>query len=939
MYKNIFDAISKEFSGEIAKQNVISIHYSDVWSDYKSFRKTAQWCVDKMKKIGLDEVELIPHKADGRSKLGIVTPPEAWDAYDAKLEIVLPNGTKRVIADYRSNPVSLAMYSAPTNGVVEAEVIDLDMVKKQSDLKGKIVLSYKSGIVDYVMKNGAIGLILDSVSQPWVSGKRMKETDAVYWHNNCFVPKNKYGGFAFVVSPAEGEKLREILRRNIKVIARAYVNTKLYSGEVYTVTGIIPGVDSKYKREEILVFSHLYEVGANDNASGCGVNLEVARTLVSLIKNKILPEPRRTIRFILGCEICGLLSFFRTKENKDLKVIAGINLDMVGEDEDKTSATLVVGKSLPSNPSFVNDFLVRLIEETYNWQPFRWKEGGYAISDDDSFISHPSIGVPTPSLMYINDRFYHSDKDTPDKVSVISLKRAGAVAGTYLYFFANAGLNQAYWLGEDILRRAKNRLIKEVQNSLTKFTGNVNIDFESLNKKLNYLINIETSALSNLSKLVVSKWDKGLLRDYIHKLSEDLRESIRKFYKDKVITLYHTGCVSIKEVINLYKEDEVDKGNILEKNKLAHSLIPEQTFSGIPISWLFCEKDTENFGKISKEIPNVRINEILSWVDGKRTILEIFNIISLVNKINLKDLIKFFKLMSRYGYIRFKKNERIKKQELIKDLKSMGIRKGDVLFVHSSLSSIGLVEGGADTVVEALIESVGKEGLIIVPTLSWSFLGNYFAFNPKKTPSRVGEITNALLKRKDAFRSEHPTHSIGAVGKGAEELVKGHTGSTFAKDSPYGKYVRLNAKIIFIGTGIGCNTTLHAVEDWLDLPYLTTERAIVERTDGREEIVKVTKSPSGCRDFYKKDSKIEKVFKESGIIKEGKLGNADVIMMKARDVVNTTIREIEKGKLDILLCDNPKCKFCTNGKKLLQKNKDKIMKNIEELKKIGLYSG
>ncbi|MFH1824547.1 MAG: AAC(3) family N-acetyltransferase [Candidatus Firestonebacteria bacterium] len=689
MYKNIFEAVSKEFSGKIAKQNIAKIHYSD--------KETAKWCADKMREIGLAEVELISCH----------------------------------------------------------------------------------GIID-------------------------------------------------------------------------------------TITGVIPGVNEKKKGEEILVISH-------DNASGCRVSLEVARTLVNLINKKILLKPERTIRFILMHKIFALASFFKAKKNKNLKIIAGINLDIAGEDEDKAGTNLVIGKSCPSFPSYVNDFLVRLIEET--------------------------------------------DKDTPDNV--------GVVIGTCLYFFATSGLHHVCWLGEEMVTRARTRLFKNIQDSFTKFTGSINVNLESFNKRLNYLMNIETNALSDLLKLVINKGDKVSLRNYVHKLSDDLRESVEKFYKDIVINLYNMRCVSLKEVINLYNKN--NNKHILKENKFAHSLIPEQTFSGIPLSWILSEKDS---------------NVMLNWVDGKRTIAEIFNIISLINKIKLKDLIKFFKYMGKNGYIKFKKNDRIKKQEIIKDLKKMGIKKRDVLFVHSSFKSIGVVEGGAETVVEALVECVGKEGIVIVPTLSFSFLGGYYAFNPKKTPSRVGEITNALLRRKDVFRSEHPTHSISAVGKGAGELVTGHKGSTFAKESPYGKYVKLNAKVIFIGTGLGCNTTLHAIEDWLDLPYLTTEKAIVERDAGmagKEEIVKVTKSPSGCRDFYKKDSKIEKVFKKSGIIKKSSLGNADVVIIRAKDIVNTTIREIEKGRLDILLCDNPKCKFCTNGKKLLKKNQTHIMKKIKELKKIGLY--
>ncbi|MFH1074898.1 MAG: AAC(3) family N-acetyltransferase [Candidatus Firestonebacteria bacterium] len=915
MYKQIYNKVFGEFSGELAKQNLISIYSSDRYSDYKSFADTAKWCCNKMKEIGLSEVEIINYKSDGVSKLGVATPPQAWDAFDARLEIILPDGKKEVIADHKTTPISIAMYSAPTKGVIETEIVDIESIKHPSEMKGKIVLSSDRGgqVADYVMKNKGAGLVLDFVSQSWIPGKRMKETDAVYWENACFIPKNKYKGFAFVISPAAGFKLRKLLKSS-KIKARAFVKTRLYKGNVGTVTGIIPGI--KNKEEEVLVVSHLYEIGANDNASGSGINLETARALIVLIKKGILPRPKRSIRFILPFEIFGLLSFFEAKKGKAAKIIAGLNIDMVGEDEDITGAVLNVVKSWPSNPSFVNDLVLRLIEETCKWKPCRWKENNYKMFDDDSFIAEPSIGIPTPYLLYTSDKFYHSNKDTPNNVSIVSLKRIGVVTGTYLYFLANAGVKEACWLGEEIAASAKIRVIRALQEVLSN-SG----DLEKEIKKIDHLIDIEERGLNDLTKLSSGNaWNKHYLRQQIQRLSFDFRQTFKSSYKN------------VFKNIKITQEAGLNKAVLAGMNKI----IPVKSFIGMPLSWVISEQDKKNFAKLAGVLPGVSVIKIMSWINGKRTVHEIFNILRVNYDLKPEAIMRWFKLSAKYKYIKLKKNNRITRDDLINDLKNMGIKKGDVVFVHSSLGSIGIVEGGADTVVDALIESVSPQGTVIVPTLTATFLEGLYAFNPGKTPSRVGEITNALLKRPDSFRSQHPTHSIAAVGKGAQELVKGHTSSTFSKDGPYGKYVSLNAKILFIGTGIGCNTTLHAVEDWLDLPYLTTEKAVVEDVNGRDRIVKVTKCPSGCRDFYKKDSKIKKVFEKEGIIKKGKLGNAEVIIINAKDVVNATVKEIRKGRLDILLCNRPDCKFCKNGRKLLKKNKAKIMKNIDNIRKIGL---
>ncbi|OGF49192.1 MAG: hypothetical protein A2231_09755 [Candidatus Firestonebacteria bacterium RIFOXYA2_FULL_40_8] len=917
MYKQIYDKVFSEFSGETAKQNLINIYHSDVRSDYKAFKETAEWCCNKMREAGLSEVEILYHKADGVSKLGVAAPPEAWDAYDATLEILLPNGESRILADYGKNPLSLAMYSAPTKGVVETEIVDLESIKSPSELKGKIVLSSKRGkeIAEYVMKNKAAGLVLDMVSEPCRAGKVPKEQEAVYWENGCFRPKNKYKGFAFVISSEAGEKLRKLLKNN-KIKAKAFVNTKIYAGSVGTVTGIIPG--SRRKDKEILLVSHLYEVGANDNASGSAVSLETARTLVNLIGKGVLPQPKRSIRFVLGYEIFGLLSFFNAKKENISNTIAGLNLDMVGEDEDITGAVLNIGKTPPSNPSFANDLILCLLRESLKWKACRFEEKNYEMADNDSFISEPAIGIQTPYLMYTTDRFYHSSKDTPDKVSVVSLKRAGVIAGTYLYLLATAEIKECSWLAEEAAAGAKIRVIRALQNLLSS-PG----DLKKGIKQIDHLIDIEERGLNSVPGIITGDaWSKHYVRQIVQKLSYDFKEAISGAYKD---ILKKIPPAKVKPL----------KGSVLTA---LNKVIPVKSFNGLPLRWVLSEKDAENFAKLSAIIPGVSCIEILSWINGKRTLLEIFNLLKIISEPEPEALLRWFKSAKMYKYVKLEKNNRITKAALVKDLKKLGIKKGDVLMVHSSLGSIGVVEGGADTVVNALVTSVSGNGMVVVPTLTATGVNDLYAFNPRKTPSRVGEITNALINRPDSFRSVHPTHSLGAVGKGAEEFVKGHDKSTFSEESPYGKYVRKNAKILFIGTGIGCNTTLHAVEDWLDLPYLTTGKAVIEDEKGRDKTVKITKCPAGCRDFYgKKDTKIKKVFEKKGIMKKGKLGNAEVILITARDVVNTTVREIENGNLDILLCNRPDCKFCNNGRKLLKKKQPQIMKNIETLRKIGLY--
>ena len=256
----------------------------------------------------------------------------------------------------------------------------------------------------------------------------------------------------------------------------------------------------------------------------------------------------------------------------------------------------------------------------------------------------------------------------------------------------------------------------------------------------------------------------------------------------------------------------------------------------------------------------------------------------------------------------------VTRESIADDLSRLGIEKGDVVFLHSSLKSLGWVEGGADAVIAAFLDVVGSDGLVIVPTLSFTFVRHHpgqRGYNPKRTPSHAGKITDTLWRRPNAYRSKHPTHSIAAIGKRAQELVEGHDKtSTFGKDGPYRRYVDWGAKILFLGVDGRCNTTLHAIEDWLDLPYLQVETALVEDQNGEPQVVEVTKSPSGHRDFYQRGCKVQRLLESSGIIRRGKVGAADTFWMPSQDMVELVVKGIYEEPT-LLLCDREDCEFCT----------------------------
>lgn len=114
------------------------------------------------------------------------------------------------------------------------------------------------------------------------------------------------------------------------------------------------------------------------------------------------------------------------------------------------------------------------------------------------------------------------------------------------------------------------------------------------------------------------------------------------------------------------------------------------------------------------------------------------------------------------------------KQTLQQDLAAMGLTGTETILIHSSMKSIGAVEGGADTVLDALMEFFA-EGLLLLPTHTWQSIDqDHPVFDVRRSPCCVGILPELFRQRPGVVRSLHPTHSIAACGRGAAEYLQGN---------------------------------------------------------------------------------------------------------------------------------------------------------------------
>lgn len=252
------------------------------------------------------------------------------------------------------------------------------------------------------------------------------------------------------------------------------------------------------------------------------------------------------------------------------------------------------------------------------------------------------------------------------------------------------------------------------------------------------------------------------------------------------------------------------------------------------------------------------------------------------------------------------------KEDIKAALEQVGVQSGQAIMVHTSLSSLGFVCGGAQMVIEALIEGVGEEGTIMMPTQSWKNLDpeagvhweepkewwqtirdNWPAYDKDITPTNtMGAVAEMFRKWPGTKRSDHPARSVAAWGKQAEYLTRNHDLSNiFGEDSPVGKLYALDGYVLLIGVDYDKNTSIHLADVRADYPskHMTKESSAIMENGNRVWKTYETLYVDG-EDFcdigkaFEKECRVEKVM----------LGNGTLTFMKQRELVDFAVRWIEK---------------------------------------------
>lgn len=229
---------------------------------------------------------------------------------------------------------------------------------------------------------------------------------------------------------------------------------------------------------------------------------------------------------------------------------------------------------------------------------------------------------------------------------------------------------------------------------------------------------------------------------------------------------------------------------------------------------------------------------------------------------------------------------------------SLGIGPGDVVMAHSSLSAFGWVDGGADAVIDGLLDTIGPSGALVMPTFTWRdfHAQDRVEFDVAHTPCETGRIPETFRKRPGVIRSIHVCHSVAATGPAAREMM-GEGVSSFGPGSTFDALLKRNAWILMLGVSFQSCTALHAVEEFVGVPYRAHRNfhgSVVVLPDGR-------RMPSRSIEYLRQDrsgndfAKMGAVFRDAGVLREARIGKADCMAVRIGDIFAVTRPLLEQN--------------------------------------------
>ncbi len=627
--ENLIQALTQEVSGERAFNYTVLISHYDRIQACQGWHDAAEMVKRELEEIGYEDISLEGWPSNGSRYYYTYRTPIGWSAKEAELWMISPR--KERLCSYGEIPLTLVKHSHSTD--CEAELVDVgtgvgDSAYAGKDVRGKVVLAtaYTGSVMrEAVLKRGALGVVTWYPPEVRPGYPNMIRYTAIWptWEEKDLI------GFGFNVSKQQGWMLKKALEEGKKVVLKAKVDAEYFDGKIETLTAAFPG--SVEPDREVLIIGHLCHPtpSANDNASGSGAMLEMARALKAMVSRGLIDPPRRTIRFLWVPEFNGTVPYIKAHLERTRNTLAAINCDMIGEDLHLTGGTFNITRTPDSMPSYLDDVVVnftRLVERLNlrsvngSHHPFAYRIRPFSGGSDHYIFNDGALKVP--SVMFGHgDIFHHTSLDTPDKVDSSELRRVSFIALGASYYMASASDGEAIEMASLVARQGLSRQSEDYYDSLALLRKAENPQkahqgYKHIMNVLEHSVRREMDSVLSASVFTADPGVKREIETYLGSL-----EKMNEAFRDDLESRYKKLCEGFgtkpKKLVLSSEEAELNR---IVPQRRATFVCPLQR-----------EYVTDRLGEkafAGVDISGYPAYEALNYADGKRSLLDIANAVS-----------------------------------------------------------------------------------------------------------------------------------------------------------------------------------------------------------------------------------------------------------------------------------------------------------------------
>lgn len=860
--------------------------------NFSAYHEATEYVYNVLRGEGF-ETELLTFPADGKTAYMDRRMPLAWDATMGRLTVLSApkKPANPVIADYAANPFSFVKHSVATpEGGISAYLITEAQAFSGVDCRGAMVLldtgtQPTSAILAPLLDLGALGFVSDYLTTPALT------PDGVFWANAATDSGDWHATLedrdfiGFMVSPKVGKQLREQVNRgDVEVLVES--DGRRYEGTLPAVTALLPGK----RKEELWVLAHMFEPLCIDNSTGVMGSVAALLCIQKMIQSGALPPLNFSIRVVFAMEVYGFAAVVDSFGGYlGDKTIGAINIDAPPAGKANSACTYFWS---PFSAPFYGKDVYRMVADAFATQFDKPKmQVGYPSFHDELCYADSSIGL---SMIW------------PEGMeSLTDMNEAG-----WQPLWHNSFLDESF-LEEETFTRSMALYVAWIAIVTT-------MDQDTI---LPYAQKAAELAQKRLNAVMGSMERRAF---FLEQEKKQLLHFLRV-----------ADCAAVQELAEGLSVPETAEREVVENPWLlyAEGIVPERKQVGFPFSQAWCS------AKDKRNIPDMVIYGpmafILSAMDGKKTLRQLMQEAFWernmdCNKANCKAYVLAVSYLAEVGYLTATFASPITKQVLLAALKELGVSEGDVLMVHSALSGLGHIVGGADTIIDSLLEAVGEAGTVMMPCFTRPYIGfegvvnkarNYrpFSYSDKENIS-TGTIPKKLLKREGTLRSAHATHSWCGRGPLAEACLSAHglLDPPASENSPMAFARKNGGKIIMFGCGVGSNTFLHHLETMAEAVYLQNAIVKIQDADGTLHTEVIHKHLPGHRDFYGLSGLNAKIYTkaiERGLdIRSVSVGAGKLVLMDMAELYEIGSALLAEDP-NLLLCDHPNCSFCAPFKR------------------------